>query len=518
MPLDSQIAEQLVGSVKLLIPELILVAAACVLFVGGTVYRCRTTWAGAALIAIALAFLAWWWGPASELSSSSVGLVAFTPLASYVAVLSLAAMAAVVLSAWNQVPDLHAAEFHACLLVIAAGTMLVGAANDLILLFLALEMISIPTYIALYVPRQDAQNQEAALKYFVLSVFASAVFLFGVSYLYGLAGTTNLTALSVALPIQRESGFDLLVGLALVLLLAGLSFRVAAVPFHFYAPDVYQGTVPVCAGLLAAIPKIAGFVGMLIVLNAALGLTAAESWFPEVRNVLTAVCWILALASMTIGNLLALLQSNPRRLLAYSSIAHAGYVLVGVGAALSANGSGGQEAVLFYLAIYTAMTLGAFAVLGLLGTNAEAVEDLAGLARTRPLYALALAVCLFSLTGLPPTAGFWAKLYVFLAAWASGGTLYRVLAIALALNAAVAAWYYIRIVAIMYLRPPGREAAETTDRPGLVGAAACAAFVLGVFAFPGWVWTASRQAVPHADQTAQAMSVPESVQAVAQER
>lgn len=505
--MDSQIAEQLVGSLKLLVPEAILIAAACVLFVGGTIYRCRTTWSVSALIALALAFLAWWWGPAADARPPSVGLVAFTPLASFVSVLSLGAVAVVVLSAWNQVPESFTAEFHACLLVIAAGTMLVGAANDLLLLFLALEMISIPTYVVLYLPRRDARNQEAALKYFLLSVFASAIFLFGVSYLYGLAGTTNLTALSVALPIQRDSGFDLLLGLALVLVLAGLSFRVAAVPFHFYAPDVYQGTVPVCAGLLAAIPKVAGFVGILVVLNAALGLTSAESWFPQVRNVVTALCWILALASMTLGNLLALLQSDLRRLLAYSSIAHAGYVLAGVGAASASSGSGGQEAVLFYLFIYAAMTLGAFAVLGMLNLAerpVEAVEDLAGLWQTRPVAALTMAVCLFSLTGLPPTAGFWAKLYIFLSAWATESVLYRVLAVALAVNAAVAAWYYVRLVAIMYLRPPGREVTIPSDRPGLVGAMICGVFVLAAFLFPGWLWSASRQAVPVPDPSVQA--------------
>lgn len=497
--MDATLAEQLVGSVKLLIPELILVAAACVLFVGGTVYRCRRTWASMALTAAGIAFLSWWWGPTPDATASPLGLVAWTPLASFVTVLSLAGLAVLILLAWNQVPDAYAGEFHACLLVIAAGTMLVGSANDLVLLFLALEMISIPTYVVLYLPRHEARNQEAALKYFVLSVFASALFLFGLSYLYGISGTTNLTALTYALPIQKDNGMDLLLGLALALVLAGLSFRVAAVPFHFYAPDVYQGAVPACAGLLAAIPKVAGFVALLVILHSALGLALTETAYPEVRNVTLALCWILALASMTLGNLLALLQSDVRRLLAYSSIAHAGYILVGVGSMLANADSGGQEAVLFYLWIYTAMTLGAFAVLGYLGRRergVEAVEDLAGLWRTHPLAALALAVCLFSLTGLPPTAGFWAKLYIFFAAWSSGSTLYRVLAVALAINAALAAWYYVRLVAMMYLRPPGREVPAAEDRPGLAAAVVCGLFVLLAFVAPGWLWGASRTAAP----------------------
>src|SRR5262249_18092643 len=314
-----------------------------------------------------------------------------------------------VLFSWDEVSDENAAEYHGCLLTIIAGTCLTAAANELITLFLALELISIPTYILLYLVRADDAGKEAAVKYFLLSVFSSALLLFGFSYLYGLSGTTNLLGIVDALAHDRVN--EAVPGMALVavvMVVAGLGFKITAVPFHFYAPDVYQGTSTGAAALLAFIPKLAGFVALIRVL----GFLPYEVMIMEdgaVKDVLrgpgpllasqaSTLLWIVAAVTMTLGNVLAILQDNVKRLLAYSSVAHAGYMLIGLAVALgmkAAEAKGlsarvstvGTDAVLFYLVSYGAMTIGAFAMLEYLSTRdrpVEMVDDLAGLSKSHP--------------------------------------------------------------------------------------------------------------------------------------
>jgi NADH-quinone oxidoreductase subunit N len=491
------VVQSIVGGLGLVVPELVLVLGACVLFVGAAFYRDRQVWGGVALLTLLIAAGCWWLLQPAPPDVASASLLRHTPLTLLIEGAALAAGTVLVLLSWNQISDRLAAEYHACLLLITAGVGLVSSANDLVLLFLALELVSIPTYILLYLPRYDPLSQEAATKYFLLSIFSSGLFLFGVSYVYGLGGSTNLEVLQVSLPALRDSGADMMLGVGLVMALAGLCFRITAAPFHFYAPDVYQGTHPVCAALLAVVPKLAGFTALFLILTTTLGVGAADFWHPLVRQAMTALCWLLALVSMTIGNLLALLQNDLKRLLAYSGVAHAGYLLVGVGAGLAEPQSGGLEAVFFYLLIYAAMTLGAFAVIGYVARGprpVETVEDLSGLWRSSPVLALLLTLFLFSLTGLPPAAGFWGKLYIFLSAWSTGSTLYRVLAVAMAINAAFGAWYYLRIVAAMYLRQPGRERERPQETPMLIGAAACGLAVLLLFVVPGPFWRAAEVA------------------------
>src|SRR5262249_10414826 len=268
-----------------------------------------------------------------------------------------------------------------CLLLVVAGTGLTGMANELVVLFLSLELVSIPTYVLLYLARYDLAAQEAALKYFLLSIFSSALLLFGFSYLYGLAGTTNLAALTATLGEATPSALPALALVALVMVVAGLGFRITAVPFHFYAPDVYQGTTTGLAALLSLVPKVVGFVALLRVLGfvhlegllsnpvpeASLAISG-----PVLNAQLPNPLWILPAVSMTLGNILALLQDDLKRLLAYSSVAHAGYMLMGLAAAAvrhdpeSPTASAGIDAVLFYLVAYGGMTVGAFAVLACL--------------------------------------------------------------------------------------------------------------------------------------------------------
>jgi NADH-quinone oxidoreductase subunit N len=448
-----------------------------------------------------------------------------TRLALLVRLMALLGAAVLLLFSWNEVPAGQAADYHACLLFVTAGLGLTAAANDLIVLFLALELISIPTYVMLYLCRHTEgsageETQEAAMKYFLLSVFSSALLLFGFSYLYGLGGTTNLTALHEAFAIGPATPLPGVAVVALIMVVAGLGFRITAVPFHFYAPDVYQGTSTGMAALLAFLPKVAGFIALIRVVGLASPVELTEPG-PLLADHLPSILFILAAVTMSLGNLLALLQNNLKRLLAYSSVAHAGYMLVGLAAApklpVGAGAPvGGTAAVLFYLIAYGAMTVGAFAVLHYLaptteeGRPAEEVEDLGGLARTQPGVALLLALFLFSLIGIPFTAGFLGKFYVILAALGLpvGGVgaeaaqarelvwWFRGLALLAMLNAAVGAWYYLRIIAVMYLREPAETTARPRAWPVLTAIWACALITLGVGIYPTPVLDAVRAAVP----------------------
>jgi NADH-quinone oxidoreductase subunit N len=402
-----------------------------------------------------------------------------------------------VLLSWDEVPDAFAGEYHGCLLLVTAGTALTAAAGELITLFLALELISMPTYVLLYLPRADRPAQEAAVKYFLLSVFSSALLLFGFSYLYGLTGTTNLAAILLALGVDSSAGgatgLPALALTALVLIVAGLGFRIAAVPFHFYAPDVYEGTATCNAALLAFVPKVAGFVALVRLLGFA-GPVAGGTGLTLGMQV-PLLFWILAAITMTLGNVLALWQDNLRRILAYSSVAHAGYMLIGLAVVPNLPGGagavGGVDAVLFYLVAYGAMTLGAFGVLAMLSTadgRVERVDDLGGLSRSQPGLALLMALFLFSLIGLPLTAGFYGKLLLFLGAFfnptAESGRLFRVLAGIGVVNAAIGAYYYLRIIGVMYLRSPIRPLETQRSWPGLVTLWACAGVTLWLGIYP----------------------------------
>jgi NADH-quinone oxidoreductase subunit N len=410
-----------------------------------------------------------------------------------------------VVAAWRAGPDELATEYLGSLLLAVCGLMLVGAANELILLFLAFELISIPTYILLYLGRSDAHSQEAATKYFLLSILSSALLLYGLALLYGASGSMQLDQMRQNLAASADAGAGLLnlAPAALVLILAGLAFKMAAVPFHFYAPDVYEGTTAANAGLLAVVPKIAGMVGLVRIFVGA--APAAD---------LSTIGWQLLLAvavvTMTLGNVLALWQNNVRRMMAYSSIAHAGYMLVGLAVALAASSvpepsRQGLASALFYLGVYSFATLGTFAALAALANQQRElnhVDELGGLAARQPTIAMALAVFMFSLIGIPPLAGFWGKFRLVSGALGlEEATIepdvvqwFRVLAVITVLNAAVSAGYYLRIVATMYFgagegkaAPPGRLGARAATI-----AATVVVVVLGIA--PGQFWDSTDRA------------------------
>jgi NADH-quinone oxidoreductase subunit N len=358
-------------------------------------------------------------------------------------------------------------------------------------LFLALELVSIPTYVILYLPRRDSAAREATIKYFLLSVFSSALVLYGMSWLYGAAGTTNLSGIEHVIgqgATRATSEWFLSLGLGL--LIAGLCFRIGAVPFHFYAPDVFQGVTTAHAALLSFVPKVVGIVALLRLIPLTGATKSVDQWLPDrPAHLLLA---ILATLTMFVGNLMALRQTNLLRLMAFSSVAHAGYMLVGLAIGDTAA-IGGTTAVLFYLNAYGLMTIGALALFGSLTSSERPVQtiiDLRGLSRTHPGVALMLAVCLLSLTGLPPTAGFLGKLNLFLAAWSNGTVVGHSLAILMAISAAIAAWYYLRLVGLMFLEPISQSDTSTPriEWASLSAGAVCAAATIALFAKPQWLW------------------------------
>ncbi len=477
--------------------EIVLVAVAVAIYLGGTFVELRRSWswvAGAGVLAAGVLL-------ALAHGTSSPGSVVFDPLALYVRWLALGAGALLVLASVRR-EKLGTPEYVGSLLLVLAGLMLVAGSGDLVLLFVSLELISIPTYILLYLGRRNTQNQEAAAKYFFLSVLASAILLYGFAFLYGATGATNLEGIrqvlaDAAFQPDAASGSIVLGRLALLLIFAGLSFKAAAVPFHFYAPDVYQGTTHANAALLSVVPKAAGLVALVRLAAVALPGLEGTGW---------RVAAALALLSMTVGNVLALWQDNLRRLLAYSSVAHAGYMLIALAVAVAAGrtvaGESGVGALLFYLAVYAAATIGAFAAFECLGRREEPVntmDELAGLGQTRPGAAAMIAVFMFSLAGVPPLAGFWGKLGIFASAlrvddlgpegnlrkWFIG------LAVVGVLNAALAAAYYLRVVAVMYFRTP---LATPEWRRLPAAAVVCAVLVVGIGVYPGLLWRAAENA------------------------
>jgi NADH-quinone oxidoreductase subunit N len=447
-------------TLTVLVPELILMIVAIAMMTAGPFLRWpRRVWAilsALALIASAAGLMF-----VRNTAVDPYAAVALSDAFSVYARLGLLITGLVILAlAHDQVDDTRASEFFGALLLLQSGAMLVATANELVFLFVGLELVSLPTYLLLYLSRRTASTLEAATKYFYLSIFSSALFLFGLAYLYGLTGVSNLKAISYILhtaPAVFPTGFAVV---ALVFIMAGLAFRIAAVPLHFYAPDVYEGSPTVIAALLSWVPKAIGILAMIRVLTSTLAGTSL------IADKAVVLCWVIAVITMTMGNTVALMQENLKRLFAYSSIAHAGYLMIGITAAFRDDASQldtgylGAQAAIFYLAAYAVMTLGAFGAFIALSTPGrlvETVDDLAGLGRTHPTAAFALALCLFSLAGIPPTAGFIGKYQIFASALLAGelrdARLFQALAVIGVLNAAVGAYYYLRIVVVMYFRP-----------------------------------------------------------------
>jgi NADH-quinone oxidoreductase subunit N len=498
---DMDIAS-LASAYKVILPEAVLIGTACVMFLAGpflvspsgqTAEGSRHKWGFLSLIAMGLSCYLM---AGSEVNEVGSGPFLSDGLSFAVRFISLVLGAVLVLVAWNQVEDGIAAECHACLLCIAAGVNITAVSNDLITLFLGLELVSIPTYVLLYLPRRSQASQEATIKYFLLSVFSSAMLLYGFALAYGATGTTALPAVQRALGSASAAGSPLLV-LAAPFIIAGLGFRITAVPFHFYAPDVFQGSPTFMAALLSFIPKVVGFTALWrFTFLPGLSAIAPGSWNAFWQMALAA----FAVLTMFVGNLMALRQTHLHRLLAYSSVAQAGYMLTGLlaGAGLGGATPGGA-ALVFYLIAYGAMTIGAFAVLlaaSRSGDSIKTVDELSGLASSSPFAAFLLSFFLLSLTGLPPTAGFLGKFNLFLALWSSRSTTAYWLSIFMVINAAIAAWYYLRLIGVMYLQPASQTGSARKDQlPAWVAGSLCAVATLALFMAPQAVWDAALGAV-----------------------
>ena len=368
--------------------------------------------------------------------------------------------------------NLNQGEFWALLLFCLAGQSIMVSSNELIMIFIGLEISSIASYILAGYLRDDKRNNESALKYFLLGSFATAFLLYGIAWVYGLTGTTNLAEMRAIIEKTQPSVIGL--GAAAALMLVGFSFKVSAAPFQSWAPDVYQGAPAPVSAFLSAGPKAAAF---------AIFIRVFTIGFAAIPDLWTPVLWISALATMMIGNFGALSQTNVKRLLAYSSIAHAGYVLV----AVVAHSAIGTAAAMFYLAGYAFMNIGAFAVVTHIARKGEKyvdIDDLAGLSVRQPATAALMTIFLLSLIGVPLTGGFFGKFYVFKAALDSNLIWLTILGL---LNSAVAAYYYLRIIVVMYMHDP--KQAEELPALGfgiraVLWASALATFFLGIFPSP----------------------------------
>ncbi|MGC8634673.1 MAG: NADH-quinone oxidoreductase subunit N [Candidatus Limnocylindrales bacterium] len=397
--------------------------------------------------------------------------------------LSIAILTLLFAPDYLQPRGLPLAEFGATLLFAISGAMLLAGARDLLVLFLGLELLVLPGYLLAGFAKHDGLSTEGAIKYFLLGSFSSAIFLFGLAFVWGFTGTTSVSGVSTALQAVA-AGHPLSPGLAmgLAFLMTGVAFKIAAVPFHYWTPDAYQGSPTPVTGYLSVGPKVAAFALILRLFVGALAPVRAD-WLGAVI--------ILAALTMTLGNLVALTQSNVKRMLAYSSIAHTGYILVGLAAyAGAAAGSEaeahGLQAILVYSVAYTFMNLGAFAVVAALqrrpGVNSN-LDTFSGLGRRAPLMGLLMTLFLISLTGIPPTAGFFAKYYVILAAVEAGGWV-SWLAVLAVLNAAAAAFYYLRVVVYMYMREapdPAPPLARSVELRAGLTVAALATIMIGLF-------------------------------------
>jgi NADH-quinone oxidoreductase subunit N len=356
-------------------------------------------------------------------------------------VVLLVALASILMSfEYLSVQHLKHGEYYGLILYGAVGMGLMASATELVLIFIALEISSISTYVLAGFRRKHAESTESSVKYFLLGSFATAFFLYGVALMFGATGSTQVDTIAAAL----KNGAPTLAYVAVALMCVGLGFKVAAAPFHTWTPDVYEGAPAPVVGLMSTAPKAAAFAVLLRVLFG----TGAPGWFWMI--------WVTAALSMTIGNLGALVQSNVKRMLAYSSIAHAGYLLVAFAAVK--NLENGISAAIFYAASYAAMNVGAFAVVSHFASAGEKyvqIDDYAGLGRRAPVLAGVLTVFLLSLIGIPITGGFFAKFYVFSAALRSSLIWLTIIGV---VNSAIGAYYYLRIIVMMYMREPQTEA------------------------------------------------------------
>ena len=457
-----------------ILPQLVLVLAALLVLLADLVIKNKRALPWLSLAAVLVASARIFIRPASP---DFQGMSLADGLGLFAAGATLIAAALAILISLHRTDDFtrRPGPYYALILLAAAGMISMAEGNDFMVIFLGLEIFSLALYILSGYNRRDARSAEASLKYFLLGAFASGFFLYGMALIYGATGTTNLTQISQGMaPLSVTLPFAPLLPIGAALLLVGYGFKVALVPFHQWTPDVYQGAPTSVTAFMSVATKTAAFASLIRVLAS---LTSFD------RPWLIALA-VIAVLTMTLGNLAALRQTSMKRMLAYSSIAQAGYVLVG----LSTGTKQGAQAALYYLLVYTFMNLGAFAVLLAVQRHDEndvSIERMAGLAGRKPALAVLMAVFMFALTGIPPLAGFFGKLYIFGAAVQAGMIWLAIVAV---LNSAIAAYYYLRPTVMMFMsdpRPAGADLPRTTWPVWLtLVIAAVATLVIGLWQTP----------------------------------
>ena len=372
-------------------------------------------------------------------------------------------------------------EYYALILFSTIGMMIMASAGDLIVLYLGLELMALSTYVLAGFIRHDVKSNEAALKYFLLGAFSSAFLLYGISIIYGLTGTTDLRGIAFFINERGlNDNFSLL--LSVIFLTVAFGFKIAAAPFHMWAPDVYEGAPTSITAFMSVGPKAAGF--------AVLGRVFMVA-FVSVKVEWAAILVPLSILTMAVGNIVALSQTNIKRMLAYSSIAHAGYALLGI---ITANNEG-LASVMNYLMIYAFMNIGAFAVIIMLrseGFKGESIYDYQGLSKTHPLAAVLMLIFMFSLTGIPPTAGFIGKLYIFMSAINAGYTWLVIIAV---IFSAISAYFYLRVVMYMYMREPKETVTLTTSFSNGVALGITTFAVLFIGVLPSFLLNLAKAAI-----------------------
>ena len=478
---------------SLIMPEIIIAVMAVVVMIVDAFAKPRQRWltGGLSLFGLAAAGVScvWLWnaGVMSRADFNDMIVLDGLRLGFTMVFLFVSAITILISMVWVETENLPAGEFHSLLLFATSGMMLMASGGDLVIIFLGLEILSIATYVMAGFRRTDLRSNESALKYFILGSFSSAFLLYGIALIYGATagngspGTTNIARIAQRID---SSQYPSLLFAGAAMLLVGFGFKIATAPFHIWTPDVYEGAPTPVTAFMAAGPKAAGFASFLRVFIVSFPLVAGTmSLSRQINETWVSVLVVLAILTMTVGNVVAIVQDNIKRMLAYSSIAHAGYALIGfIAAGASAEEAQKNEAlasVTFYMLTYAVMNLGAFAIVTLLarsGDRRTSVEDYYGIGFRAPVLAFSLSLFLLSLLGLPLTAGFMGKIMVFRAAL--NAKFYALVVIAV-LNTAVSAYYYLRLIIVMFFRE--RTTEWSAPRIPLSLTIALLITILGVF-------------------------------------
>jgi NADH-quinone oxidoreductase subunit N len=399
--------------------------------------------------------------------------------------LLVSALTVLISTVWVERENVPVGEYHALLMFATFGMMLMASGNDLVVIFLGLETLSIATYVMCGLRRGDLKSNESAMKYFILGSFASAFLLYGMALVYGATGSTNVTEIAARV---ANANFPALLLVGAAMMIIGFGFKVATVPFHIWTPDVYEGAPTPITGFMAAGPKAAAFASFVRVFVLGFPLLTGVQASGYLHDSWMTALTIMAILSMTIGNVVAIMQNNVKRMLAYSSIAHAGYAMVGfIGAGAAKSTIGRDEAiasVAFYMLTYAITNLGAFAIVALLGQKNDRrteFEDYNGIGFKSPVLSFTLSLFMLSLLGLPLTAGFMGKVLVFRPALEAGNAMLTVLVVVAVVNTAISAYYYLRLVVVMFFRERTSDWHEPKMPAGL--AAALLITALGVLYF-----------------------------------